>query len=263
MAATDRKIQVSRGLCKVCFSSHSFQASFFLSCLWTLSQLKEWCWIVMRCFLQPCTMIAWSFQPAWDSSNVFFFLLSKEVPYYLGHCVDTYGYQRGKVFQFSPFFFFPPISFGVISQVLCFLSKKKTQLHMTEKRVGLIPVCRAKGEVDEWIWNWCEGKFPWKHVSYIVHIGIPSCLINLPFSCLFHSLFLTHIHLERNNPCYSEETSSWPEIALGCSPFLTSKQFMSERVKVPATHKIAAYLKTKSTPYWKWWYLKHTQVKLI
>jgi hypothetical protein len=36
-----------------------------------------------------------------NSPSVCFFLLSKEVTYYLGHCVDTYGYQRGKAFWFS------------------------------------------------------------------------------------------------------------------------------------------------------------------
>lgn len=52
---------------------------------------------------------AWQFQPACNSSSIFFLWLSKEVTYYLGHCVDTYGYQRKQnisIFFFFYFFFF-------------------------------------------------------------------------------------------------------------------------------------------------------------
>lgn len=59
---------------------------------------------------------AWQFQPACNSSSIFFLWLSKEVTYYLGHCVDTYGYQRKEnIFRFSSssffyFFIFLPLS---------------------------------------------------------------------------------------------------------------------------------------------------------
>lgn len=167
---------------------------FFLSCLWTFSQFKwrQWSWIMMRCFPPPRTVTVWT------SPTIFFLLSSEELSCHLGHGMDTYGYQRKQrisIFLFLFLFFLAPVSPGIITQLLCFLWNTFCENIELCWYIG----CRAKGEIDERVSNWCKKNFSGKLILYFSQrydqmlnqlVSLSVCLsLHLPLSVLFS---LTH-----------------------------------------------------------------------
>lgn len=149
--------------------------------------------------------------------------------------MDTRG-QSASGFAFLPSFFIFP---GIVTHMPCFFPffSWKEETESIE--------CRSKGEKrmhrrqENWIFStsYRYGHF-FNLSASIFHLSLhssPPPSLSLPLS----------LFPKEHYPHDRDKNLSWPEIAFGSSPLLTSKHFMSKQVKVQGTHKIAAYLKNQ------------------